>query len=80
VRPHELTLYRAKEQANAIEGRIVHVRTIGLSVRISLATVSGPEIQVEVPKDEFQALNLSKGDTAYAVAKGVKVFQDDYTI
>jgi sulfate/thiosulfate transport system ATP-binding protein len=80
VRPHELTLYRNRENANAIEGRIVHIRTIGLSVRISLATVTGPEIQVEVPKAEFLALGLNKGDTAFAVAKGVKVFQDDYTI
>ncbi|HKP96607.1 MAG TPA: sulfate/molybdate ABC transporter ATP-binding protein [Fibrobacteria bacterium] len=80
VRPHELTLYRTRENAKAIEGRIAHIRTIGLSVRISLATSKGPEIQVEVPKEEFQGLGLSKGDTAYAVAKGVKVFQDDYTI
>ncbi|MDB5050679.1 MAG: sulfate transporter, ATPase subunit [Fibrobacteres bacterium] len=80
VRPHELTLYRTRESANAIEGRIAHIRTIGLSVRVSLATAAGPEIQVEVPKEEFQALGLSKGDTAYAVAKGVKVFTDDYTI
>ncbi|MEO6096398.1 MAG: TOBE-like domain-containing protein, partial [Fibrobacteria bacterium] len=68
------------ENPNAIEGRITHVRTIGLSVRVSLATVAGPEIQVEVPKEEFQNLGLVKGDTAFAVTRGVKVFQDDYTI
>jgi sulfate transport system ATP-binding protein len=80
VRPHELSLHRARENPNAIEGRITHIRTIGLSVRVSLASVAGPEIQVEVPKEEFQGLGLVKGDTAFAVPKGVKVFQDDYTI
>jgi sulfate/thiosulfate transport system ATP-binding protein len=80
VRPHELALHRTRTQANAIEGRIAHVRTIGLSVRVSLATAAGPEIQVELPKEEFQALTLSKGDAAFAVPKGVKIFQDDYTI
>ena len=80
VRPHELTLHRAREGANPIEGRIVHVRTIGLSVRVSLATTAGPEIQIELPQAAFQELGLSKGDTAYAVPEGAKVFQDDYTI
>jgi sulfate transport system ATP-binding protein len=50
VRPHELTLHRGPEGSNPIEGRVVHVRTIGLSVRVSLATVAGPEIQIELPK------------------------------
>jgi sulfate transport system ATP-binding protein len=80
VRPHQLTLHRTKQNDNSIEGRVVHFRTIGLSVRVSLATKAGPEIQVELPNEDFQALNLAKGDTAFAVAKGVKVFQDDYGI
>jgi sulfate transport system ATP-binding protein len=79
VRPHELTLYRTA-QPNAIEGRISHVRSIGLSVRISLTTASGPEIQVEVTQEEFRELAFVKGETAFAVPKGSKVFQDDYTI
>jgi sulfate transport system ATP-binding protein len=80
VRPHELTLHREREGTNPIEGRVIHVRTIGLSVRVSLATVTGPEIQVELPQAEFQSLALRKGDTAYAVPKGAKVFTDDYSI
>ena len=80
VRPHQLTLHRTRESGNALEGRVGHIRTIGLSVRVSLVTSSGPEIQVEVPKEEFLALDLKKGDTAFAVPKGSKVFQDDYTI
>ncbi|MBW8887743.1 MAG: sulfate/molybdate ABC transporter ATP-binding protein [Fibrobacteres bacterium] len=80
VRPHELTLHREREGSNPIEGRVIHVRTIGLSVRVSLATVTGPEIQVELPQAEFQTLGLRKGDTAFAVPKGAKVFNDDYTI
>ena len=80
VRPHELTLHRTREQPNAIEGKIAHFRTIGLSVRVSLATASGSEIQIELPKEEFAALGLSRGDIAFAVPKGAKVFQDDYTI
>jgi sulfate transport system ATP-binding protein len=80
VRPHELTLHREREGSNPIEGRVIHVRTIGLSVRVGLATAAGPEIQVELPQEEFRALDLKKGDTAYAVPKGAKVFQDDYSI
>jgi sulfate transport system ATP-binding protein len=80
VRPHELSLHRESEGPNSIEGRIVHVRTIGLSVRVTLAASAGPEIQLEIPKEEFQALGLAKGDRAYARPKGAKVFQDDYSI
>ncbi len=79
VRPHELSLYKTREP-NAIEGKITHIRSIGLSVRVSLVTPAGPEVQVEVPKEEFAALGLSKGETAFAVAKGSKTFQDDYSI
>ena len=79
VRPHELTLHRTREP-KAIEGKVVHFRSIGLSVRVTLATAAGPEIQVELPKEEFSALGLGKGDTAFAVAKGSKTFQDDYSI
>jgi sulfate transport system ATP-binding protein len=80
IRPHELALHRDGGQANAIEGRISHVRTIGLSVRVSLITPAGPELQVELPKEEFLSLGLSKGDTAFAVPKGAKIFEDDYSI
>lgn len=80
VRPHELTLHRDGDHPKSIPGRITHVRTIGLSVRVSLATPSGVDLQLEIPKEEFQALGLSKGDTAYAVPNGAKIFQDDYSI
>lgn len=80
VRPHELSLHRDGERPNAIEGRIVHIRTIGLSVRVSLATSAGTELQVEVSKGDFDTLGLGKGDRAFAVLKGAKVFQDDYSI
>lgn len=80
VRPHELSLHREGGQANSIPGRISHVRTIGLSVRVSLLTLAGPELQVELPKEDFQSLGLAKGDTAFAVPKGAKIFQDDYSI
>jgi sulfate transport system ATP-binding protein len=80
VRPHELTLHRHREGEHPIEGRVAHVRTIGLSVRVSLATAAGREFQVELPQADFQALSLQKGDIAFAVAKRAKVFQDDYSI
>jgi len=80
VRPHELSLHRDGAQPNSIQGRISHVRTIGLSVRVSLMTPAGAELQVELPKDEFGGLGLGKGDTAFAVPKGAKIFQDDYSI
>ena len=43
-------------------------------------TPAGAELQVELPKEEFGGLGLSKGDTAFAVPKGSKIFQDDYSI
>lgn len=79
VRPHELTLLKQPE-ANTLEGKVIHIRSIGLSVRISLATPTGPEIQVEVTQEEFRALAIQKGDTVYALTKKHKTFQDDYSI
>ncbi len=79
VRPHELTLYR-EPRPNSIAGKVGHIRTIGLSVRVTIITNEGHEVQVEVPKEDFNALGLSKGDLGYAVTKRSKSFQDDYTI
>jgi sulfate/thiosulfate transport system ATP-binding protein len=80
VRPHELMLTRERTADGSVPGRISHVRTIGLSVRVSLTTSGGQDIQVELAREEFDGLGLAKGDAAFATPKRVQIFQDDYTI
>ncbi len=79
VRPHELGLH-ATAMPDSIEGKITHIRTVGLSVRVGLQTKAGQELQVELPREEFQSLGLVKGQTVFAMPKGFKVFQDDWSI
>lgn len=80
VRPHELVLTRGRQADGSVPGRVSHVRTIGLSVRVSLTTSGGQDLQVELAREEFQQLGLAKGDEAYATPRRVQVFQNDYTI
>ena len=80
VRPHDLSLNIHREGADSIEGRVAHIRTTGLSVRVSLNVEGGAQIQVELPAEEFQALGLQKGDTAFVRPREVKMFGGDYSI
>jgi sulfate/thiosulfate transport system ATP-binding protein len=80
VRPHDLVLTRETQAEASVPGRITHVRTIGLSVRVSLTTSRGQDVQVELAREEFEQLGLGKGDTAYATPKRMQVFSNDYTI
>jgi sulfate transport system ATP-binding protein len=80
VRPHDLSLKPHREGKDSIEGRIAHVRTTGLSARITLAAAGGAQLQIELPASEFQSLGLQKGDVAFATPREVKVFGEDYTI
>jgi len=80
VRPHELSLRPQRESQESIEGRITHIRTTGLSVRVSLMVDGGSQLQVELPAEEFQNLGLQKGDLAFATPREIKVFDGDYSI
>ncbi len=80
VRPHDLALTPHREGPGSIEGRIAHIRTTGLSMRISLDVDGGSQLQVELPVEEFQALGLVKGDVAFATPREVKMFTGDYSI
>ncbi len=80
VRPHDLSLKPFRENPASIPGVIAHVRTVGLSTRVSLTVPGGTQLQVEISAEEFQTLGLKKGDAAFATPKEVKVFNDDYSI
>jgi sulfate transport system ATP-binding protein len=80
VRPHDLSLSAQREESRSVSGRIVHIRTAGLSVRVALEADLGCEVQIELSQSEFRALGLSKGDKAFATPKQAKVFSDDYSI
>ena len=80
VRPHDLSLRPQSEGPNSIEGRIAHIRTTGLSMRISLDVKGGSQLQIELPVEEFQALGLVKGDVAFATPRELKTFSGDYSI
>jgi sulfate/thiosulfate transport system ATP-binding protein len=80
VRPHELILSRDRRADGSVPGRITHIRTIGLSVRVTLTTSEGQDIQVELAREEFDLLGLAKGDSAFATPRRIQVFQNDYTI
>jgi ABC-type sulfate/molybdate transport systems ATPase subunit len=80
VRPHDLSLKKHREDPNAIEGRVTHIRTTGLSVRVSLALEGGSQLQIELPAEEFQKLSLEKGEVAFATPREVKVFGGNYSI
>lgn len=80
VRPHDLSLSRHREGPNSVEGKVSHIRTTGLSIRVTLTMENGAPLQIELPVEEFQALGLQKGDVAFATPREVKIFGEDYSI
>ncbi len=80
VRPHALSIHRESSDNNALQGKVTHMRHVGLAVKVTVLNTEGQEIQVELSQDEFKALALNKGETVFVTPKEIKVFSSDYSI
>lgn len=80
VRPHELDIARHRNGEPAMEAVIARINPAGSFAKIALSTAEGREIQVDLPYDRYQQLELKQGETVYVSPRKIRVFAPDYEI
>ncbi len=81
VRPHELDIDRAAQDASSLHAKILHLNPAGSVVKVRLfAENFGLTIHVDVPVERYRELDLKAGQMAYVAPKRVRVFVPDYSI
>ncbi len=81
VRPHELDVHVSAQAEGSIRAKVLHANRAGAIAKIQLAAEdSGALIQVELPPERYQELNLQVGKRVFLSPKRVRVFAPDYSI
>jgi sulfate transport system ATP-binding protein len=77
VRPHDLTITKARNGSASIEAKIKHINPVGPIVRFELLrTDDRQQIDAEITRDQYYADTYRLGDTVYVTPKNVEVFLD----
>jgi len=80
VRPHELDVRREHAGPPNLPARVLRVNPAGSSAKITLTLDDGREIQVDLPFERYQEINLQPGETVYVSPRKVRVFGPEYVI
>jgi sulfate transport system ATP-binding protein len=75
ARPHELDVSRS-EGSGGFWARLRHCGGTGALARLDLEDEQGAVLQVEMPRDRFDALQLVLGERLYVRPRRVRVFLD----
>jgi sulfate transport system ATP-binding protein len=79
VRPHELEIERNRN-GSSLSATISRINPAGSLAKVALTADDGSEIQVDVPFERFQELQLQHGERVFVAAKKIRVFAPDYVI
>jgi len=77
VRPHEIEVERAHNGEAAMAARVIHVLSVGPIVRLELVRNNDEDktpIQVEISKERFRELQLTKGDEVFIKPRRLDLF------
>lgn len=82
VRPHHLSIERAKQSEDTIAAKVFHSHVVGPVVHIELQREDTNEyVEAEISKEQFTKLGLQVGEIVYVRPKEVKVFvPEDFVI
>lgn len=80
VRPHELEVRREPVTEPNLPARVVRINQAGSFAKITLTIEGGSEIQVDLPFERYQEINLQPGETVYVSPRKVRVFGAEYMI
>lgn len=73
VRPHEIDISR--EAGNGAAASVVHVRGVGMTVRVELKDTHSAEIiEVELAREKYLESRFAVGETVYFAPRSAKVF------
>ena len=77
VRPHEIEVERAHNGEAAMAARVIHVLSVGPIVRLELVRNNDEDktpIQVEISKERFRELQLTKGNEVFIKPRRLDLF------
>lgn len=78
ARPHDIDVVREPPAGKAMAARVDHIRPLGASVRIELDRLDGQgSVEVELPRTEYNGLNLERGEIVYLHPKQLRVFSEN---
>ncbi len=82
VRPHDIHIEKEKGSNDTVAAAIVHIHLLGPIVQIELKREDSDEyLEAEVTKEQYNGLELQKGDVVYIRPKQLKVFvPEDFSI
>ncbi len=82
VQPQDvkLTAATSPNDGDVRLGTIERARVVGSRVKVLLLLANGDQVNVEMPRDEFDALAVSEGEQVYLDARSPRVFLGDYSI
>lgn len=73
-RPHELTVARRSERQPALAALVQRIQFRGLEARVRVrANPVAEPIEVQMPRDRFDALRLREGEPVYVVLERVRI-------
>ena len=79
VRPHDIHIERTKTFDDAVQANIIYIHAIGPIVQIELHRDDIDEyLEAELPKEQFRALELKRGEQVYIRPRQLKVFIPEY--
>lgn len=74
ARPHDLELHRHRTSNGEIEATIQYIHAIGPLVRLELARNEKEALmQVELPRERYQALNVKEGDRVFVALQNLRL-------
>jgi sulfate transport system ATP-binding protein len=80
VRPHELEIERHRNGAPAMAASVVRINPAGSVAKIGLRGDHGGDLQVDLPLERFEQLQLQVGENVFVSPRKLRVFTPDYVI
>ena len=75
VRPHDMEIVKQTNSEEYIEANVIHINLAGPSVRMELESSGYELIQAEISHENFERLDLKKGDIVYTKARQFTMFE-----
>jgi sulfate transport system ATP-binding protein len=81
VRSHDIAIERVATGTGSIEAKVHYLLSVGPLVRVDLMFSNGDNMmEVNLPREEADRLNLTVGEKVFARPRKIRVFLDDYQI
>ena len=80
VRPHELEIDRYETADASLKAQVLRINPAGSLAKVVLQAEDARELQVDLPYERFQQLELVAGEHVYVTARRARVFAPEYQI